>query len=255
MSTFSGSYVQTGLSSNARINQIVDYMVTPRILAFRQVSVYNEAAELMPDGNTWNLTYGNWNPTYPTQVRKNGLLLSSTAFSADNNLGAVRLSGDPLTAGDNVTVTYNFDYFPIDTLCGFIYVAIDTINNSGQTSAGTYTISDAPTNWDGTIADIAVAIAMERLMLDYDLWKGRLIFAIPNIEEGGDIISVLESIKRNAEERAYKSLDNEKFKWGNYLSAPTQNYYNAVRGYGRGGQHTGTSNYGKLRGWRNTKYI
>ena len=254
---FSGSDVATGAHSNSRINGIVDNLLTPRLMEFRQITIYDEPAVLMPDGATWRLSYRNWNSAFTPQVRKNSQLLVTGSYSATLSAGTLVLSGASanLSAGDNVNVTYGFDYFPVNVLAGYIYHAVDFINGAAFGSPSEYTISDAPSFWDAPIADLAVAQAMEKLILDYDLWKGRLIFAIPNIEEGGDIIQALETIKSNAEERAYKVLDNERFKHGNYLSPPTQNYYNAVRGGGgRGGTHTGSKGYGKTRGWRINKY-
>lgn len=253
---FSGSVVPLEAHANSRVNSIIDNLITPRLLEFRQVTIYDERAVLMPDNLTWNLTYRNWNSGFTSQVRKNSGLLTSGQYTINNTAGSLTLSGAvaTLSAGDNVSVTYNFDYFPVAILAGFIFHSIDYINGAAFGSPSTYAIADAPTYWDAPITDLSVAQAMEKLMLDYDLWKGRLIFAIPNIEEGGDILQVLEAIKSNAEERAYKILDNERFKHGNYLSPPTQNYYHAVRGMGRGGAHTGTNSYGKKRGWRINKY-
>jgi len=250
---FTGSYVPIDAHSNVRINAIVDELLTPRMLAFRQIVIYDEQGVLMPDGSTWRFTYGNWNTTYTLTVRKNGAKIASTAFTADATFGTITLTA-AVVAGDNVTATYCFDYFPVGVLAGYIYQALDTINASAYGPPTSYTLADAPTYWDAVIADIAFAIAMERLILDYDLWVGRVIFAIPSVEDGGDIMSALETLKTNAEERAARALDNEKFKVGNYQSPPTSNYYAAIRGIGRSGVHSGSSSYGRTRGWRRNKY-
>ena len=248
MAVFNGSYVQTGLSSIARINTIVDTMLTPRLLDFRQICIYSEPATLMNDGTTWNLTYGNWNPDFGEQVYYNSGLIE-TGYTVNRTIGTVTITGG-VNDGDTVDVTYNFDWFGIGILEGFIYQVIDFINTGAYGPPTQYTIADAPTYWNGVITDLAFALTIEKLILDYDLWKGRLIFAIPNIEEGGDILGALETLKSNAETRASKTLDNERFKVPPYQSAPTETYYAAVRGIGRSGV-----NSGKLRGWKPSRYI
>jgi hypothetical protein len=124
-----------------------------------------------------------------------------------------------------------------------------------------YTIDGSPTNWEGVITDLAYAMAIERLLLDYDLWRYRLVFAVgPNEMEGGsgaDIASQLTTLNQNAEERAAAAMANEKFKVGNYLSPPTRFYYAAVRGMGGAisGGHGQAFIGGKLNGWKPNKYI
>jgi hypothetical protein len=254
MATFPGSYVPINAHSIDRINAIVDNMVTPRLLNFRQITVYDEKATNVGI-NAWKLSYPTWNVAFPIQVNLNGQPVTPTAV--DYIMGNITLTASQ-DNGDVVNTTYNIDWFSIGILAGFIFQAIDVINNSGQASSATsYTINDAPTNWDGVIADLVCAQAMEKLLLDYDLWNGRLIFSIGanNLEDGGgDITSSLETLKANYEERANIALNNEKFKIGNLLAPPTSTYYAAVRGIGRGGMHGG-ANYGKLRGWKTNKYL
>ena len=99
---------------------------------------------------------------------------------------------------------------------------------------------------------------MERLILDYDLWKGRLIFALnpgdvyDGSGSGSNIVSQLELLKKNAEQRAQATMENPKFKiGGNITSAPTSVYYSAVRGIG--GRNTMNNSGGKLRGFRRNR--
>jgi hypothetical protein len=255
MAVFPGTYVPVNAHSNARVNGIVDNLLTPRMLAFRQVNVYDERAVLLADDKTWKVSYGNWNPTYQFRVHKGNVLYTNYVNPSYVN-GTIE-DNDP-HSNDVLNITYNFDYFPVDVIAGFIYMSIDVINASAYGPPTSYTIADAPDYWDGVIADLAYAVAMERLILDYDLWYGRVIFAIgaDQMEEGGgDIVSTLETLKSNAEERANRALENEKFKAGNYQSPPTSNYWRAIRGYGGYGRHVGSLSYGKLRGWTPTKWI
>lgn len=251
MPVFPNSYVEIDVSSDTRINNIVDNYMNPIILAFRQVCVYNEKAELLPDGLTYKLTYGQWNPTFTLQVKLNSGNFNGFS-NVDTGFGTLE-AGIPVD-GDEVHVTYSFDYFGIASLTGFILRAIDTINTAAFGPPTEFSLIDAPANWNGLIADLSISHCMERLILDYDLWKGRLIFAISGsqLEEGsGDIINQLELIKRNSEDRAYKTLDNEKFKSGNLQSPPTSIYYNAIYGAGLGLHNAG----GKLRGLKINKFF
>lgn len=251
MAVFPGSYVPIGASSNARVNTIVDNMLTPHLLNFRQINIYDEQAKRMTS-TVFKLTYPNWNEAYTVRVMKNENE-AVTPASIDYILGEVTL-GAATTDQDAINVTYNIDWFSVGILAGFIYQAIDVINNSGQAQSITeYTIDNAPVNWNGVITDLVVSMCMEKLLLDSDLWYGRVIFSIGADElnqGGGDITGVLETIKTNAEERAKISLDNEKFKIGNLLAQPTSIYYAAVRGIGGAGR-TG----GKLRGWKPNRWV
>jgi hypothetical protein len=252
MATFSGSYVPIDSHSNARVNSIVDNMLTPRLLSFRQITIHDEQATKC-GSNSWKVSYPNWNEAYPYKVNLNGRCIdtSTDVSSVDYILGEVTLS-NTYQDGDIVEITYNIDWFPVGVLAGYLYQSVDIINNSGQAASPTsYTLDTAPSNWDGVLADMAFALCMEKLLLDYDLWYGRLIFSIGEEElhsGGGDIVGQLETLKANAEERAKISLDNEKFKISNYLAQPTGVYYSAVRG------GAGRAYSGKLRGWKNNRY-
>jgi len=255
MATFPGSYVPINQHSNARVNAIIDNLLTPELMCFRQIPIYDETGTITSTGGTtWRLSYPNWNVAFNEMVYLNSQLV--TPASVDHILGTVTL-GAASNDGDNVNVTYNFDWFPAPKLAGFIYRVVDVINNSGEaTSSTNYTINDAPANWDGVIADLTIALCMEHLLLCQNLWLGKLIFAIPNVmEDGGDITGSLETIKSNAEERANISLNNTKFKVPNSLAPPTGIYYAAVRGIGRTYTTSHGLRGGKLRGWQSNRYI
>ena len=256
MATFQATYIPIDAHANARVNFIVDNFMTPQLLAFRQIQVNDEVGVLQADGLTYKFSYANWNDTFPMVVRKNGAKLNSGQVFNINYLFGM-LDVGPVTRADRTNCTYSFDYFGITVLYGFILRAIDIINTAAVGPATNYDLDNAPNNWDGVIADLALAMCMERLLLDYDLWYGRLIFAIgaAQLEEGGgDITGALETLKQNFEDRAYKTLDNEKFKSGNFLAVPTQYYYQGIRGFGGGGAHN-IRYYGKMRGFRPNKYL
>lgn len=257
MATIPGTYVQTGLSAKTRINAIVDVMLSANIAEFRQLMIYHERGTRVTP-TTFRFTYQNWNPDFTPQIYMNNNPTQMTAgYTINTLMGTITIP--VATPADSILCTYNFDYFPLYIMEGFIVKAVDIINVA-PTGAVTYaTIDDAPTNWDGVICDLVFAMCMERLILDYDLWKGKLIFAISaqGIADGNDnVIAQLETLKRNAEERAFRAFDNPLFKAPHHLSAPTHYYYEALMvGSGsRTGAHGGMA-YGKLRNFKSNKYL
>ena len=255
MATFAGTHIPINSHSNERINFIVDELLNPKMSTFRSICIYDEEAKLLPDKETWKVTYGSILEGADFKVVKNNAQLDDSAITETNHKLGLFKCGVTDVAGDGhvydeVHVTYTIDYFPIEILTGFIYQAIDYINTSGVVITD-YNISTAPNNWNAVISDLAFAFSMEKLILDFDLWKGRLIFALSTSAmegEGGDIVPQLESLRDGALDRANRVLENPKFKVSPHLARPTSNYYRAVRGGigGRGGGYTSS----RLRGYR-----
>jgi hypothetical protein len=257
MATITGTYVQTGLSSVDRVNSIVDRLLAPHLVEFRQIMIYHEPGTRV-SSNTWRFTYQHWNPDFTPEVFLNQATtpVAAASVTVDENMGSVTLSGT-YTTGDNVLATYCFDYFPIYVLEGFVYRSVDVINSAGAGVPTTFTLTEAPTNWDSIMADIVLSMCMEKLIIEYDLWKGRLIFAISPEElmsGGGNAMEALSLIKQNSEDRANRAMDNPKLKSGPYLSPPTQAYYDAITVGGAGSHHGGVQFSTRLRGWRANKY-
>lgn len=264
MGVYPGTYIPTGIGSSAKFIHLIDDLMTPRLMGFRQIHIDDEPAQLNPDGVSWFVTFGNWLNGEAVTIRKNGMLLNpNTEVSAISyqygtfQLGVVDIGGDRVPR-DTVDVNYVFDFFPAPVLEGFLTSAVSTINMTAVGPPTSYTVNTAPTNWEGVMVDIAFAMCMEKLLLDYNLWRYRLIFAVgPNevYGGGGDIASQLTTLKQNAEQRADKAMDNQKFKTGNYISPPTSIYYASIRGAGGGGRGGGTMPFsGRLRGWKPNKW-
>jgi hypothetical protein len=248
MATYPGSNIPINDLSNTRLNSIIDNLLTPKLMAFREICIYDEKATLMSDGSTWRVTYSNWLPRFDLGVRKNGQSLGPGGGYENVNYCDGTLTAGAIDFGpdgrskDSLELTYQFDYFPAVVLAGYLYAAIETVNTGAAgppTDFGFDSNNEPPAYWDGVLSDLAFAMAMERLILDYDLWKGRLVFALnpgdvyDGSGSGSNVVSQLELLKKNAEERAQNTLDNPKFKiGGNITSAPTAVYYSAVRGIG-----------------------
>jgi hypothetical protein len=258
MAYYPGTYITTGVAGSSNYNDLVDNYLTPRLLTFRQIIINDEPAVLKPDKVTWKTTYGNWNQGSDLFVRKNGTVISSAGVTnIDYSHGCFR--ANPVDVGldgkssDTVEVTYEWDYFPVIVLKNFLMQSVQIVNTSAWGSATSYEIDTMPGYWKGVVTDLAFALAIERILLDYDLWKWRLVYAIGpgDVESsGGDIVGQLQTLKQNAEERAYRTLENEKFKMGNRVSVPTVHYYDSVRGMGTSaGRHGIPFVGGRLRGW------
>jgi len=257
---FPGTYLLMGQGSSPKMTHFIDALLTPRLLGFRQIHISDEQCEMRTDRVTWYVTFGNWLGDPQNTIRKNGKMVTPATLDymhgqftfAANDMGA---DGSPR---DMVEASYIFDYFPPAILEGFLTSAVSIVNMSASGPPTSYTISTSPTNWEGVITDLAYAMCMEKLLLDYDLWRYRLVFAIGPGEVygggGGDIAGQLTTLKQNAEQRAEKAMDNPKFKTGNYLSPPTVFYYQSIRG-GAGGSMVSGAWQGKLHGWKPNKMI
>jgi hypothetical protein len=260
MAYFPGTYLLMAQGSTAKMSHFIDDLLTPRLLAFRQIHIDDEMCALRTDLVTWYVTYGNWLGNDPRiTIRKNGQVATPATSDYVNGqftMAAIDIGLDSMPR-DVVEASYVFDYFPPAILEGFLLSAMSVINMTAVGPPTSYTIETAPTNWEGVITDLAYAMCMEKLLLDYDLWRYRLIFAIGPGEVygsgGGDIAGQLTTLKQNAEERANRAMENPKFKTGNYISVPTSIYYASING-GFGGSLSGTWQ-GKLRGWKPNRFI
>lgn len=224
--------------------------VTTKIKSFREIIVSDEEATLLPDGVTWAVTYGGLNVGFPFVLKLNNKILTPvTDFIVSNaSMGYFQLVGHTVSrysdgrAQDRLSVSYQFDYFPIQILEGMIRTGVDMLNYAGPSQTA-YSIDTIPSNLYGIVADYAVVGCVEKLILDYDLWKGRLIFAIgPEAIDSGstDIVAQLESLKTSTNERINSVIQNPRFKIANHVSSPTQAYWQAIgRGPNRANRNRG----------------
>ena len=251
MPTIPGTYIKEVNTGNDKVDTLINVMIFPTLAEFEQIMINYETGTIIGDRSV-RFTYSNWNEDYPVEIYLNGSqrMLSSDMFAVDYSMGKLSLNFD-LEPGDSILATYCFNYFPLHVLEGFIQRAVITANTAGSGSTNTYTVETVPNEWLGIIADLVVAMCMEKLILEYDLWKGRLIFAISNngIYDGSDnIVAQLETVKRNAEDRAYRTLDNPKFRAPNRLAGPTEHYYEALLIGSAARYKNGSMSYGPLRG-------
>lgn len=248
-------------SGNVAIDTIINEMVYPSMWMFCEIMIHYETAQKGSDGN-FHYAYHNWNQAFAPQVFLNGsdVQLNPSLYTVNYDEGMIVPKWEA-TAGDSLICTYNFNWFKDKTLEGFVKKTISTMNYRGSGQTTSYTIDTLPEAWYGIAADLVQAQMCEHLILAQTMWYGKLIFAISandlyNGGGGSDIASNLESMKRNAEDRAYSSLDNEKMRAPNALARPTSAYWRAVTmGNGvRPGPH-GQIGYGKQKGIKYNKMV
>jgi len=267
MAVFPGTGIPIGQASTARLRKLIDKYMLPRIMSFRSICMNDVPMTMDCDQVTWRSVFGNWLEAFGVKARKNECPCPAVTdvdwVEGTFQAGAIEVGADNRPR-DNVEATFQFDYFPVDVQEGFLNAAIEVINGGAVGPPTDYKLdgsgTEPPNAWDGVLVDLAYAMCMEKLLLDFDLWKYRLIYAIgPNdVYEGGggDIASQIETLKQNAEQRAERALENEKFKTGNYLSPPTVIYYDSIRGFGGSrGMGQGTPVGGRLNGWKPNKWI
>ncbi len=155
MATFPGTYIPTGTASSADMNHLIDDLMTPRLMSFRQICIHDEPADLSPDDQlTWNVTWGNWLTAAPLRIRKNDVLVSSATITNINyvrgtfQVGAVDVGLDGVPRDTVEGAVYWFDYFPPAVLEGFYTAAVSIVNMTGVGPPTSYTIGTAPTNWE-----------------------------------------------------------------------------------------------------------
>ena len=251
MATLPGTYIEEVSSGNSRVDLLINELTFPLLAEYEQIIINYETGTII-DKNHVRFTYQNWNPAFPVEVYLNNgrTPIASSNYTIDHEMGKIEFNID-LELGDSVMATYCFNYFPYHVLLGFIKSSMAVYNSAGQGQTTSYTIDNVPEEHLGIISNLVISKCMEKLILEYDLWKGRLIFAISNngIYDGSDsIVSQLETIKGNTEEQAYKSLENTKLRAPNLLAPPTRHYYEALLAGSSARYKNGNTSYGPLRG-------
>ena len=247
-------------SGTSSIDTIVNEMVYPEMWPFCEIMCHYETANKASDGN-FHFSYHHWNAAYPPQVFLNGsdIQLDGSMYEINYKEGFIIPKWE-VSSADTLVCTYNFNWFTAETMISFVKRSIGTMNFRGSGQPTSYTVDTLPESWYGISADLVIAMMCEHLILAQTMWYGKLIFAISandlyNGGGGSDIAGNLESMKRNAEDRAYSAIDNEKMRAPAYLSKPTPAYWRAVTmGNGiRPGPHGGT--YGKTRGIKYNRMV
>lgn len=263
MQLFPGTNVELYNTGNERIDYIINVLMSSLLIEYMQLKVYYQVGTRIQNHisqNSYKFHYQHWNKGYQPEVFLNGgqVALNPELYEVDYQNGKIKMLFN-LQLGDSVQVTYSFNYFPSFVLQGFIKRSLGTVNTAGQGAISDYTIQTAPQIYDPIIADLALAQCFQKLLLDYDIWKGRLIYAISSqgLYSGSDnIVGQLQTLKRNCQDRAYRTLDNPTFRNRPMLKKPTRAYYRSLMlGNGLMVNNQGTFNGTKLHGIKINKGV
>ena len=222
------NFIEPISSGSTAIDTIVNELVYPEMWMFCEIMVHYETAQRGGDGN-FHFTYHHWNRAWHPQVFLNGsdIQLDGSLYEVNYVDGYIKPLWN-VSPADNLMCTYNFTWFKPETLISFVKRSMGSINFRGSGQVTNYTVDTLPESWYGISADLVVAMMCEHLILSQTVWYGRVWLAISanDLYNGGgsDIASNLESMKRNAEDRAYAALDNENMRAPAYLSKPTPSY-------------------------------
>lgn len=251
MSDTISKYIKKASTGDTAIDSVINDLLYPAIFMFCEIPIYYENGLKQIDG-TYKFSYGNWNEAFVPEVFLNGsdTQLNPSNYSIDYTKGVITPSFSA-SSGDNLMCTYNFSWFTPEMLSSFLKRSVSTINYAGQGAVTSYTFDTLPNGYYGIAADLAIAMCMETLILSYTMWSGKLIFSISanQMFDGSDnIVSQLETIKHNAEDRAYKAIENPSLRAPYSIAKPTPAYYRSITvGNGlRTGLHGGY--YGKSHG-------
>lgn len=245
------------IKDNQKANFVIDKLLTPSIVQYRQIRIHHELAVRL-SATKYKVTYANLlDDNIQIFMNRGKIPLDPSEYSIDLTTGTITFNFATHNH-DAFEVTYSFDYFPSHILYGFLERAVSEINVGPVGTPTSYTFDTAPAYYNGLIANYAYVFCLDKLILDYDIWKGRLIFALPPsalADGSGDIISQLESLRGNAWERINISLNNAKLKAPQHLAYPTPAYFSGISPLGRySGQSGRNFNGGKLRGLKINRY-
>ena len=245
------------IKQNDRANFVIDKLLTPSIVQFRQIRIYNERAVRLDDYH-YKVTYQNMlNDTIQVFMNGSKIPLDVSEYTVDLQYSIFKFNF-ATTTRDSFEIIYSFDYFPSHVLYGFLERAVSELNVGPVGTPTSYTFETAPQFYNGLIANYAYVFCLDKLILDYNLWRGRLVFALPPqalADGSGDIISQLQSLRSNAWQRISIALNNAKLKAPQYLAHPTALYYQGISPLGRYSGASGKGfNGGKLRGLKINRY-
>lgn len=245
------------IKQNDRANFVIDKLLTPSIVQFRQIRIYNERAVRLDDYH-YKVTYQNMlNDTIQVFMNGSKIPLDVSEYTVDLQYSIFKFNFETTTR-DSFEIIYSFDYFPSHVLYGFLQRAVSELNVGPVGTPTSYTFETAPQFYNGLIANYSYVFCLDKLILDYNLWRGRLVFALPPqalADGSGDVISQLQSLRSNAWQRISIALNNAKLKAPQYLARPTALYYQGISPLGRYSGASGKGfNGGKLRGLKINRF-
>lgn len=158
---------------------IIDDFLIPMLGPLLRIPVHDEIGVISKDRQTAVFIYQNWIDTTAPIIKHNRSEILAVTIDYTVNLvaGTINLT-TPLPPGDEIDAYYYFRYFTNSELASFIELTLRDLNSRKPATA--FTIETAPLEWDGAIVLGAYLKCLQRLLMDFNLWRPFLIFVDMN---------------------------------------------------------------------------
>lgn len=158
---------------------IINNFILPSLGFVQKIPLHNEVGVVDKDRRTIRFIYTNWLTTMPIIIRKNRatILTETTDYTVDALDGEILLTQD-LAAGDEIEADYYFQYFLNQEIVDLLELTLRDLNSRKPATA--FIMSNAPLEWDGALVTGTMMKLIERLLLDFNLWRPHLIWVDPS---------------------------------------------------------------------------
>lgn len=124
MALFPGTVVEEFESEHPRMTYIINFLMSSQMVEYWQIGIHYETGNRMNPSvraNSFKFSYQNWNVGFEPEIYLNGsdTPLDKSLYEVDYLNGIVELKID-VEPGDNVQCSYNFCYFPLYHMEGYI---------------------------------------------------------------------------------------------------------------------------------------
>lgn len=158
---------------------IINNFILPSLGFVQKIPLHNEVGVVAKDRRVVRFIYGHWLDSFPIIVRRNRtiFLTEGTDYTVDEVVGEIALTQD-LAPGDEIDIDYYFQYFTNQELVDFLELTLRDLNSRKPATA--FTMENAPLEWDGALVTGVMIKCIERMMLDFNLWRPYLIWVDPS---------------------------------------------------------------------------
>ena len=176
------------------------------IRKMQHIPVRTEQVEWVDNTRTIaKLTFGNWNQIAGVEVHRNNNLITS-GYEVDYLNGKITFD-NALDDTDVVDVNYNFQWFNSNEIAAFLDSGIMRTNYFPPVTS--YTYGTTPPYWLYVSTWGSAVDAIRTIIMDLIHQEPQIVFGGP--EAAQQVISTLDSLKKNYEEDLNKALDLKKY--------------------------------------------
>lgn len=178
----------------------LEYHIRPAM----NIPVYFEQGRPSADNSTFKFTFPRWNQSAGVRIYRNQEIVEN-GFSSDYFRGTISFD-QALTTYDVVNADYNFRWFSDDQLYRFLANALAKFNFFPPRSY--YSLASFPPDLVPAVLYGAAADAIREMMLSLAFQEPQMVFG--GAEKAQNLISSLDSLKKNYEESVKQMLDAKK---------------------------------------------